>query len=61
MTHRATKLEAGRYEYRGYELFNCSGYGSNHWNVTPPECDGPTDSANTMRGAKTIVDMYEDA
>ena len=59
MTHKAKKLDAGRYQYRGYEIFNAKSYaGYTVWNISP-EGEGPCDAANTLSQAKAMIDGWE--
>ena len=57
--HTAKKIAAGRYEYRGAEIYQEKDI-MDFWNITPRGETGPTDATNTLGQAKEMVDMYED-
>lgn len=54
-SHKATRLQAGQYLYRGWECYHIEG----HWNLTPPNQLSPTDGAATLKEAKIMIDRME--
>ena len=63
MTHKAKKLRAGEYEYRGYVVRNASeDVGYTMWNITPAGDQWfAVDAANSFAQAKAMVDAWYSA
>ena len=61
MTHRATRIHTGHYEYRGYIVENMAQWDSEckWWNVTAPGESEAHDSFCTLKKAKDFIDHWE--
>lgn len=59
MTHAATKISKGFYNYRGYTIEDMKPYGGPAWAITCPGETSAEDMAETLKDAKAIVDRYE--
>jgi len=62
MTHTATKIRTGEYEYRGYNIEEVGQYGDtpniSQWNIRHLTEDQAHDSANTLTEAKGWIDHW---
>jgi hypothetical protein len=56
MKHTAKKIEAGSYEYRGYEIriTEDTDWGQDGWLIIAP--DETSDKTNTLKEAKALID-----
>jgi hypothetical protein len=55
-SHKAKKISAGNYEYRGFRIEKVDGFEEfTLWNILENDCCN--DSAGTLRGAKYIIDQ----
>lgn len=63
MKHTAKKIEAGDYEYRGYQIWRNGGYDG--WHINSPNAVGNAnflcDITNTLNEAKVRIDYYENS
>lgn len=64
MSHAASRIRSGCYEYRGYEIEevsrfdDCSNTGSKRWNIRHLDEDSAHDAANTLKDAKATIDRW---
>lgn len=58
--HKAKKLSNGAYEYRGWKIEEMGRFDGSYtrWNITPPNENSATDTANTLADAKAMVDNW---
>lgn len=55
---KATKIIAGLYHYRGYEILLAEGCG--HWNIRKLDEDIACDAGCSLAGSKRIIDFWID-
>jgi len=62
MTHKAKRLRAGLYEYRGYQIEDMSVWDTDckWWNIRHIAEDEAHDAEDTLRQAKSLIDMFKE-
>lgn len=62
MTHAAKKIGHGHYEYRDHQIEEVGRYGNGGaaWNITHNDETSAHDTANTLKGAKAMIDYWID-